>query len=345
MAAPPQPQSGVRNCPRCGSVLPRVANSELAQVCCDACGARFKIERTAKPAEFRPRLDAEWLDLATQENLFTPPPEYVPPPAPDNRPPTREMLTAEVDEPTTRWPLLSGVWGFPWYPTTLSAWIGCTMGLICGGGLLAASIGFTIWVFSSGLFLAAVSLIALIVATALMIVISLGYVTQAFLTTLEMTGNGHDVIEEWGSSDFRDWPVTLIPVASAGSYTGGIAYFLYAASDDPWLAGAVGTIVFPVILLSMLERDSWLIPLSEPITRTLRLVGWAWLVVWAESLALVGVLATAFLWLYHRSIVYPVVLAPLIAAGILIYARLLGRLGWLGSRAVARENERRSLAS
>ena len=340
MTTSPETQRASRKCPRCGGALPREVDLSSGKLTCPDCGATFKVSRAPKPAEFKPQIDEEWLNLATQGDLFTPTPEYAPPPPPDNRLPSRELLKVEVDEPTTWLPLWVGVFSFPWHTASLPAWIGCTMSLAVGGGLTAVTTWFAIWVFANGLSMAAMSLVSLIVATSVMVAISFGYVTSALLTTIEATGNGYDVIEEWGSNDFKDWPPTLIPIGFALAYAGGLAYVFYSGSEGLWLAGGVGIVALPVVLLSMLELDSWLIPLSSTILRTLRLVWWAWLIVWIESIAMWGLVAIAFAWLLQQSIIYPVALAPLIAAAVLIYGRMLGRLAWLGSKAVARENER-----
>ena len=89
-----------------------------------------------------------------------------------------------------------------------------------------------------------------------------------------------------------------------------------------------------MILLSSLVADSVFVPLTGPIARSLwrNLRGWLTFYL----LSIVSVLAPNLALLLAPSVMPPLLVAlvqgPVMAATIFIYARLVGRLGWLISR-------------
>ena len=86
---------------------------------------------------------------------------------------------------------------------------------------------------------------------------------------------------------------------------------------------------FPVLLLSALEQDSML-PISRPVLSSLVRVLDGWLVFYLLSALVWGVCGAALAFGFRNSAaVSALVSGPLLASGILIYGRLIGRLGWL----------------
>jgi hypothetical protein len=137
--------------------------------------------------------------------------------------------------------------------------------------------------------------------------------------------------------DWRDWFYNLLfllyiaalaSVASIGA--GWLTNALGAAPGISWAARvAAGFAAFPFLMLSALESGTALFPVSAPICRSLFRLPLAWLVFYFQTSVWLAILVTiavlGLLWPYTVILL----LAPAVAAYIFIYARLLGRLGWL----------------
>ena len=97
-----------------------------------------------------------------------------------------------------------------------------------------------------------------------------------------------------------------------------------------WFLAPVTTLLlFPFILLSILETNSVFLPFSKPIFRCVRNRPGTWIWFYAESTLIVGIGAwvSAELWLQSAGSIVRFSFAAILAtAAILIYFRLLGRL-------------------
>jgi hypothetical protein len=103
--------------------------------------------------------------------------------------------------------------------------------------------------------------------------------------------------------------------------------------DLSWLPIAVSVLIlFPFVLLSMLETDSALTPFSQNIWEGLHIAGEAWTATYGFSLAIWGVFA-AIDWASKEFISVPeissVIGALSFVAALFVYYRLLGRLAWI----------------
>ncbi len=157
-----------------------------------------------------------------------------------------------------------------------------------------------------------------------------GYVTACLLAVIEDTANGCDRVREWPESDWRDWLWTLrFPLVSGfGALLAG-AVVEQLAGEWNWAAALAALVVFPILLLSVLETGSALAPLSGPILKSCRRWWWAWLLFYAET----GLMFLVWFWIArfavsHFPSIAIWIAAPLSIAALLIYARLLGRLAW-----------------
>ena len=91
-------------------------------------------------------------------------------------------------------------------------------------------------------------------------------------------------------------------------------------------------VAFPYITLSAMEAESWA-PTSAAVFRTLQTHLWAWAIFYAESALLVVVWLVASVVGALVSEAWAVIMpCPLLAAAIIIYARLMGRLAWCFSQ-------------
>jgi hypothetical protein len=99
---------------------------------------------------------------------------------------------------------------------------------------------------------------------------------------------------------------------------------------QPGLVWALGVfLLFPILLLSSVDANSPFIPLSRRVRRSLFRVAGTWLTFYVLSGLLWAGLMGAFWGLAQlHDFLAPVLGGPLLAATVLIYARLLGRLAW-----------------
>jgi hypothetical protein len=114
--------------------------------------------------------------------------------------------------------------------------------------------------------------------------------------------------------------------------------------DLSWLPIAISVLIlFPFILLSMLETNSAMTPFSLKIWDGLHLAPEAWSATYALSLAIWGVFA-AIDWASKEFISVPEISSAIGAlsfvAALFVYYRLLGRLAWMLATRLDEEEER-----
>lgn len=234
-----------------------------------------------------------------------------------------------------RWAFFSSVFTFPWREGTVTRWGGMTIGylsvglistILLGGGGEGGAIG----VMGLGFF--ALPLLWITIFT-------LGYSSDCCLCVLESTAYGHDKIDQWPEGGWREWFPKLLYLMWVGALPtvvcsgigrlaqmGGLPYW-------PVMLGAL-FVLYPIVLLSALEANSVWVPLTLPIIKSLFVLWWAWLLVYVLSGAILTGLGALLLYgLPRREYETIIAFAPLLAASLLIYARLLGRLAWkIGER-------------
>lgn len=241
----------------------------------------------------------------------------------------------EVPDPP-QWTFFSGVFGFPWSRGVLPRWAGIASGLLVAGGTMAIVLGN---VNDRGLgreTVLAAGALGLLVFFSL--VWSLSYAAGCMLVIVRETAEGADAMNESPDIDWRDWIFQLVYVGEILAQGVAIGWFVrwllklaLPGTPAPGIGLATVTfIAFPVLLLSALESGSALLPFSAPILRSLFRLGWAWGLFYLLSGALlVPIIAIAVLVATPYATLGWLAPAPLVAAYLLIYARLLGRLGWL----------------
>jgi hypothetical protein len=93
-------------------------------------------------------------------------------------------------------------------------------------------------------------------------------------------------------------------------------------------------LLFPFFLLSAMETDSFIMPISAPILRSLGYCAGSWLAFYlVSSVLLVAVFAAILRGSMEQPMLAWFLSGPVLAAMGLIYARLLGRLAWKASGA------------
>lgn len=239
----------------------------------------------------------------------------------------------EKPRPRPRWTFFSGVFTFPGYGSSLACWLGLSAGLVVLGFMALQAIALaSVWAGRSmflGMMLAAVTgvlgLVWFVIASAHMLAI------------VRDTANGCDEVEDWPEAMFLDWLGASAYVFSSAalSVVPGVAarhVLEWLGQSGEWCVALSMWLGFPVLLVSMLETNSPLRPISLPVLGTLVRRWWAWAVFYLETAAVVlglDVMVMTAGWAFGPVGIVPA--AALTVAAIMVYFRLLGRLTWLVS--------------
>lgn len=238
------------------------------------------------------------------------------------------------------WPFVQGVWAFPWYPTSRGCWLG-----LSAGAVLWWTLGLELYALSAkergtAQFLTAV-LLGVFAVTSLILFVWLALI---LLRILSETANGSDRIEQWTSGDVFDRVFDGTYLVNSAVLCGLIAWAIERwLPQIPFLIGLACTsfVLFPVLLLAMLETGSPFNPVSLHIWGSLFWAGWGWIRFYLLSGAmLAGLAALGFALFRLIGTAAGYLLAPWTTAAAMIYFRLLGRLGWYCT-----EQARRSAAA
>lgn len=249
----------------------------------------------------------------------------------------QESLAGLVREPPPTppdWPLWKGVYTFPWRSSNLAVWLYLGLDVL----LIAACVAAFIAALQSGERFVIAFVGVLSIAGGVMVLIVAGsYAANCFLAIVEATAAGNEscdwpegfnVIEGLGTFFHLAWlccfatlPVYLLVTTNA----------FPEAGDYGWLPIVlVWLITFPIMLLSSLASESRWVLLNRQIVKGVFLHPFAWLTLCASSLGmafLCGELAQIAI--CQVNFVLLPVLGFFGSACLLIYARLLGRVGWI----------------
>jgi len=243
----------------------------------------------------------------------------VKPPEPEKPPPPRISL-----------PFLSAI-VFPWYPEVLVRWVILSVGCSIVGLLFMS----TAWSFENGVYTAG---IALAVSTLWIGIFTFSYLAAAATAIITETAHGIDRVAGWPDADWREWfsemlfYVPSLGAAVSGGY--GIGHLWLLFSDAFWPPMAVGFFVLaPICLLSAIDANTAFALLTKFVVISLYRRWWVWLRFYAMA-AVVGIIwpLPVFLALPWAPFYIVGITGPLMAAALLIYARLMGRVAVLSIR-------------
>lgn len=241
------------------------------------------------------------------------------------------IATWEPPPPPPKFPFVVGVVNFPFYLKTMPVWLFLSMSWIAGFLSLMGAL----WLAENG--------DPMIVARFIMPVVCLiFFATGAFtaacmVATLEHTASGYDVVDEWPRGEFREWLVMFgtlfMPLVAAMLAATAVKWI---TPGGLWLPGLVlAFLTYPIFALSAFDNGSMMAVISGQILRSLGVVWWAWGLLYVVSgVLLVPVLAIPALLFTEEPWLTALLTGPLLAAWLLIYARLLGRVAWCYSERV-----------
>jgi len=332
---------------RCGTRLHALVSEVGQQLTCPTCGRSVTVP---PPKRKRPKPDPT-KEVKGQYDTVAPTAEESQSPA-VHRPPMwySGRFTRALDEhgrlppetPPPRWPLLSGVFTFPWRHGTWEKWLSLSVAatLIGGMGLfgwsLGRGIGLGAGIGATGP--AVLSMLFMVLAGTL----ACGWTGVLFINLLTILGD-----TAAGADDVGDWPDPTAFLDWAGKtffVTDSLAVSVLAGKGVSWLLDRVEQpgiyamvglplVLFPLVLLSMLEMNSPLVPLSTTVCRSLVDHWRAWIGFYLETILLaaaIGGILIAALLPQSGLVGIPLLILLVFAlvAALMIYFRLLGRLAW-----------------
>jgi DNA-directed RNA polymerase subunit M/transcription elongation factor TFIIS len=242
-----------------------------------------------------------------------------------------------------RWPLVSGVFTFPWRRGVLAKWVWLSVGatLIAEMGLLGWSMGKNIGL-GAGIGAAGPAVLSMLfqLLAGCLAVCWTGVFFINLLAILGDTAAGADEVGHWPEAiAFIDWAGSTFFVINSLLFSvlaGQGLGWLLRQSQLPGVYAmiAVPIVLFPFLLLSTLEANSPLVPISKVVWRSLFRKWRAWAVFYLESIPVLAVPgASAVAATLSSSLLWAIpVLAMMTVASLMIYFRLLGRLAWCCAR-------------
>jgi DNA-directed RNA polymerase subunit RPC12/RpoP len=344
------------SCTRCDTLMHATPDQVGQTIRCPDCGAKYVVPplEEERPAVLPSTLDEFELDASADPGER---PTVI-------LPPVRRMLYEEEEEAERArradmakrgpvidargrpvlpsQPLLQGIFPFLFRPATAGRWLALSMGLAFVVALLLD--GLSGWLALGGvntqLVVQAKARTAEIFIAAACGFLWSAYAASVFLVVTAESSEGNDEIYAWPSGNFLDWmgDLWLILVAWTCAAAPGWAAGVLVLKDIWWspLAAAVSLLIcFPIVFLSQLAANSVVSLVHPRVLASLARCPFSWLLFYVESamlLAICGAAAVAASFVHY---LMAALLAPLYVAAMLLYARLLGRLGWRLADAVS----------
>jgi DNA-directed RNA polymerase subunit M/transcription elongation factor TFIIS len=228
-----------------------------------------------------------------------------------------------------RWPLLTGVLPFMFSHGVPVRWLALSVGFYCSIWLLLTGVQLA---FSGGM--GAIAGMCLFAAGCVATMLCASLTAAFMLAIVGESSEGNNEVQGWPSFFDSFGDLFLFVVAGTVSFFPGwlVSQFVLDRLELHGLSIAVSVLVgFPVVLLSQLDIGSMWAVLSPKVLRSMVRCPISWLTFYVESAAILAAcLAAAVTGMLSLYI-------PLSVAGVLLYARLLGRLGWRLAEALADE--------
>jgi predicted RNA-binding Zn-ribbon protein involved in translation (DUF1610 family) len=323
-----EPEYILMNCEICHARMYPEVKEESYYLSCPDCHTDLRIPAAWDvPSNLKKKSKQEDHDPGSYELGET----QEPPPSGPDYFEKREAIRQEKVDPPPNWAFFSNVFEFPWMKGTISRWFYMTL-LIEAMGMLVA---FT-WLLSQRVSGPNFLVIAFFALPAISIGIwSSTYSAACFLPVVIDTAAGNNRIHSWPEPNWREWMPKLFyvgymeSVAALGGLVGAtIVDELYGGGF--WLSFCIiNYLIFPAMLLSSLEAGSAFMPLTLPILKCMVTRWWCWLLFYLET-TFIWVLWAGLMWFGIPNSPYLTILlaGPMLAAILLITARLLGRLAW-----------------
>lgn len=346
------------SCPRCHARLKTPASHAGHRLPCPMCGQEIEVGGHALPPPLRdsqvvvaPPADAD--EYAIQETTYD-----VQEPPPVERyeataPVEDEYGQAAAQTPSgaasrgerthglgvilpserpklPRWPMINGVLSFFFQTGAIVCWSGFSVLavvvlVIFNIAAQAAGVGLfgPVAAFLMGLIGLAVSVIGLI------------SITGFLMAILQDSAAGNKVVVQWPGAVFIDWVGGAIYFLVSLVIPLGLMYVLALPFGgilaQAWIVPIGWWLLFPVVMLSTLEMQSPLTPVSPIVLQSFVKCGGAWALFYLETggMGLIVGSVTGVILLLAPNLAGFTILAGVLVAAAMLYFRLLGRLAWI----------------
>ncbi len=239
----------------------------------------------------------------------------------------RGLIIDRTPPPRPKWLYFSGVFGYPWRGVNLTRWIVMSVGL-CVLGFIGVEAASSVGILG-GRGENSILAIFLIMFFVLSSAVTMSYVSAVCQEIIQVTADGLDLPSDNGLDDWAMYFFALLGMAGLWVGGGALGYPLTFVFG-PIACVVSSMIVFPVLLLSALETGSFVIPISRPVFRSLLTYPSGWLGFYLLIAGLWTALFAGFALLFSSLGPFLAVFAcsPLVAALMMISARILGRLAY-----------------
>jgi hypothetical protein len=231
--------------------------------------------------------------------------------------------------PAPRWTFFSGVFTFPWRAQSFLPWLILSLGIalcLLVGFLIIGGItsGTKEGVVAGGFFM---------LGWVWLLILTGSYASACVFAVTETTAYNYDEPYDWPEPDYRERMMHLLWLGwclglAIALVVGPAAAISQELQSRITLVAIGAGFLFPIFLLSTLETNS-LSPFSPPLWGSVVKQPAPWIVFYVLSSVIIGACGVLTVVLVRRmGMVAALAAGPLWAAGMLIYARLLGRLAW-----------------
>jgi DNA-directed RNA polymerase subunit RPC12/RpoP len=321
------------NCPVCHTRMLAGEDQVGREIVCPDCSQVVTVPPPPPPME-KPTYD---IDPTDQYDVGQPiePPKYESL-LPKRGPTDEEDEWEEDDEREERPPLppappglfTRGLSGFLFETGVWPRWLSMSLG--------AMVVAFMVWVAVKGASGGAPTQVLAVVSGGLASVLALIWLVPSsavLLAILQNAAGGAERIEDWPDGTFLDWVFDVFYVINSGAvaFIAGLCVaeiFPFVGAARYLFVAPVALLLFPILLLSLVEQGTPWNPISPNVWTSLYRGAGAWL----RFFLLSGILVTCvvggcILALYFVPLARYIVV-PFLVAGMMVYFRLLGRLGW-----------------
>lgn len=241
-----------------------------------------------------------------------------------------EIRRAEIPDPP-KILFFSNVFEFPWStPSALLRWSFLTFQMLLTLLLLA----FLIYLRRALGSASVIPIGFMALGQFALLAWTLSYAAACGMSIMNDTSAGNNEVVGWPDGGLTDWSMDMLTLALLSTFAGIGAYLLTLP-----ISFATGTLIpyifffhallFPFFILAGLDADSIWLPVSKMVTQSLRTVSLAWIKVTVLlNLVVVAVAGVVFALANVNEFAAAFVAAPIIAAAIFIYFRLLGRMAY-----------------
>ena len=250
--------------------------------------------------------------------------------------------------PPPRLWFLDGVLSFPWQRESMGRWLILSLLAVVTDAVTTYAVVASP-IFKSGFDFdksSAVMAPLLMMTGSLLWAYMLFYAANCVFSVIRDTAAGSDAIGDWGDGDLTEgiWRLVFLVVpwivACSLGYAVGCLVAVGWAAGAGWLGMATAALVYPIMVLSIVDSNSILGLFTATVLRGVKTVWRGWLLFYVEAglliaawtaLTVAGTVLGGLLpppWSTLALTLTVLVTAPLWAALVLILARLLGRLAW-----------------